>query len=1132
MNYRVYNSNLGTIVGKTTVDSSNATEIRVIASPDGGFVVGYTENDSTPALKLRAYTRTGVADGAIRVFDTGTITDLDMGITGDGRVLLTYTKNGDVFTGIADARGTTIFTNNYDNPPLNFIDGDFIYARIAGGNILGDDATVDRIFGRQGNDSLRGGGGNDTIRGDAGNDSIRGDDGNDSLFGGFGNDSVNGGDGNDIIFMGVGEGFDTIDGGADNDTVSFSGRTDNILVDLDAQFYRVGQLTPKSLLAVENAITGSGSDTLSGTNVANKLDGQDGQDLLIGFGGNDTLDGGEQFDTVDYSYSTIPTGGGLFLLSSWVFDLAGTTKTAKFFPGFGPFSETDMLIDVERIIGSGWANRFITDPGKAMTLDGGISNDTFDVRGLSGNIVGSSFNGGNGIDGIIADLLWNNTVIFDLAAGVITVGGATRVTLSSIENVAAGGSAQITGKDLNNRLEALGPDARNNTIDGRGGNDTIIGGNGADNLIGGSGDDLFIDNLEGFLTTITGTSGNNALDLSGAAFGVTSDISNNFFVSSLQRLATSGLYTLIATDQADDLNEGSFDSISAGAGNDTLEGSVSGPFDRFDGGDDIDTFEADGQAFSYDLLSGAVSSGGTLTNFENFTGGFGKETVFGTDGDNVLRGEEGADSLVGRGGNDDLRGGTGIDILEGGTGSDSYYVDNALDQTIELANEGTDIVFASASYSLRDFSQHTENLTLIGTTDINGTGNGLGNFIRGNAGANRIDGASGSDTILAGAGSDTVIGGNGADSVNLDDGDDVFIDNTQGPNAGNDTVNGGTGKDTITGDGGNDVLRGDGGNDSIIGGNGNDSIDGGTGADFINSGNGMDTVAGGDGADSVLLGSGDDRFVDTGQGGANGQDTVFGGNGQDTIVGGGGDDEFRGQTGNDSVSGGAGADLIYGGSGEDTLVGGSENDTVFGGDGKDRVLLGAGNDTFFDSAQSGTDGQDTVFGDDGNDSIVGGGGSDEFHGGKGNDTITGDTGNDSIFGGDGFDSINSGNGADLVIAGNGRDSVVLGNGNDRFVDSNQGGVNGEDSITGGLGADTFAFKTQIGLDEITDFQKGIDKLELTEALWGGGLTELQVVNTYANDVGANTVFDFGNGNIIFLTGVASLAGLEADLILV
>lgn len=326
---------------------------------------------------------------------------------------------------------------------------------------------------------------------------------------------------------------------------------------------------------------------------------------------------------------------------------------------------------------------------------------------------------------------------------------------------------------------------------------------------------------------------------------------------------------------------------------------------------------------------------------------------------------------------------------------------------------------------------------------------------------------------------------------------------------------------------GEDTLDGDDGNDTLDGGPGNDLIDGGDGDDVLFAGAGNDTVSGGQGADQVFLNQGDDRFKDPLEDGLFGNDTVFGGGGADTIEGGGDDDLLNGGFGGDVLIGGAGNDSLVGGGGSDTLSGGAGNDTVNGGNGRDEARMNGGDDLFVDNFQGGLNGQDTVFAGGGNDTIEGRSGGDLFYGQNGSDLVNGRTGADTIFGGGGSDTILGGNGADVVHGGNGRDSIDLGRGRDVFVDSAQTGFLGNDTITGGGGADTFVFGSTIAVETITDFQVGIDTLELAAGL-AGGQSAAQIASG-AVIVGSDLLLDFGAGQTIVLEGITSNVGLEASL---
>ena len=99
-----------------------------------------------------------------------------------------------------------------------------------------------------------------------------------------------------------------------------------------------------------------------------------------------------------------------------------------------------------------------------------------------------------------------------------------------------------------------------------------------------------------------------------------------------------------------------------------------------------------------------------------------------------------------------LTGNSGSNILRGGGDDDTYAIGTG-DTVIENPDAGTeDTVHSSATYTL--FTTNVENLILIGTSAINGTGNGLDNVIKGNDAANIITGGAGADTLAGQGGAD------------------------------------------------------------------------------------------------------------------------------------------------------------------------------------------------------------------------------------------------------------------------------------------------------------------------------------------------------------------------------------------
>ncbi|MBG0748687.1 MAG: Ig-like domain-containing protein, partial [Planktothrix agardhii KL2] len=172
----------------------------------------------------------------------------------------------------------------------------------------------------------------------------------------------------------------------------------------------------------------------------------------------------------------------------------------------------------------------------------------------------------------------------------------------------------------------------------------------------------------------------------------------------------------------------------------------------------------------------------------NYAGITGSSTWnFKTQGTSTINGTAGADNLIGTAnpdiinglaGNDTLNGNTGADTLVGGLGNDIYVVDNTGDIATELASQGTDLIQSSVTYTL---PANVEDLTLTGTTAINGTGNTVANIITGNTANNILNGGTGNDNLIGGSGTDQLLGSDGNDSLSGD--------------AGNDTLTGGLGAD-------------------------------------------------------------------------------------------------------------------------------------------------------------------------------------------------------------------------------------------------------------------------------------------------------------------------------------------------
>ncbi len=172
--------------------------------------------------------------------------------------------------------------------------------------------------------------------------------------------------------------FETIWDGGGADTIDWSNQTRAATIDLNAGSWsdvgtRIGAgdsqtLTETLAIAygttIENAIGGSGNDTITGNGVGNRLSGGSG---------NDTLDGGAGTDTVSYAGGL---GGHVYLLHNYAVG------------GFG----TDTFSDIENVTGSEFGDYLLGDGG-ANVIRGGGGDDT-----LIGGTGADELYGGSGDD--------------------------------------------------------------------------------------------------------------------------------------------------------------------------------------------------------------------------------------------------------------------------------------------------------------------------------------------------------------------------------------------------------------------------------------------------------------------------------------------------------------------------------------------------------------------------------------------------------------------------------------------------------------------------------------------------------------------------------------------------------------
>ncbi len=522
------------------------------------------------------------------------------------------------------------------------------------------------------------------------------------------------------------------------------------------------------------------------------------------------------------------------------------------------------------------------------------------------------------------------------------------------------------------------------------------------------------------------------------------------------------------------------------AGNDTINGAAGA--DTMIGGAGNDTYTVDNAG---DVIT-ELSGGGTDSVFSNRTYTLstylenltltGTAAINGTGNafNNVIIGNSGANTLNGGSGNDTLDGGTGADSLIGGSGNDTFVLDNTGDKISEASGGGTDTVQVNRSYTL---GANLENLTLTGSSNINGTGNSGNNLIIGNSGTNTLNGGSGNDTLNGGSGADSLVGGAGNDTYVVDNTGDVMVEAaaagtdtvqinrsfTLGANFENLTLTG-TANLNGTGNSGNNLLTGNSGANTLNGGSGNDTINGGTGAD---------SMIGGSGNDTFYVDNSGDRVSESASGGT---DTVIASRSY-TLTS---NVENLTLAGTSAISGtgNSGANRLTGNSAANTLNGGTGTDTLVGGAGNDVYVVNSSGDVVSETSTGGT--ADRV---DSSISYTLGNYVERLTltgtaaiSGTGNtlaNVLTGNTANNTLRGGTGNDTLSGGSGNDVLLGGA-----------------------GSDRATGGSGNDVFSFDSKTGFDTITDFASVNDTLRFSQATLRVGDGDTTVDN-------AQTFFGFG-----------------------
>lgn len=805
---------------------------------------------------------------------------------------------------------------------------------------------------------------------------------NNILTGNAAANALNGGLGADLMVGGIGNDTYFIDNAGDSIVENSNEGTDLVQSTIS---YTLAANVENLTLAGTALINGTGNDlgnVITGNAAVNSLEGGAGNDTLNGGVGADQMTGGEGNDLIiidnigDVVMESL--GEGLDTVQSTVTYTLGANIENLTLTGAVAINGTGNELD-NTIMGNAAAN----------VIDGGAGNDT-----LNGGAGADRIIGGDGNDLIVIDNI-GDVVLENANEGLDTVQSSITYALgANIENLTLIGTAIIngTGNELDNIING---NAAVNILSGELGNDTINGGTGADKMAGGAGDDIYIlDNAADVVTELAGE----GIDLVQSA--VTHILAANVENLTLIGIATiNGTgntlnNTIIGNSAANILNGGAgIDTLAGGTGNDTYVV------------DNISDAVIENSSAGTDLVQSAVTY--TLAaNVENLTlTGIAAINGTGNELDNIITGNAAANIIDGGAGNDTLNGGAGADRMTGSTGNDVYFVDNIGDIVNEALDEGIDLVQASVSYML---AVNIENLTLTGTTAINGTGNELDNILTGNAAANTLDGGMGADNMTGGAGNDTYLVDNVGDTVieALNGGTDtvkasvswVLADNIENLMLlGIDDVNG-------SGNGATNILIGNAGANILSGGAGDDTLNGGAGADFLVGGMGNDTYVVDNVSDIISENSGEGtdlvQSAITYALAANLENLTLTGSAAINATGNELDNTIIGNSAANVLDGGTGADKMTGGAGNDTYVVDAIGDTIteISTGGVDLVLSGisyalganlenltlTGSDAL---SATGNSLINTIVGNSGDNNIAGGAGNDILYGSQGADTF-------------------------------------------------------------------------------------------------------------------------------------------------
>ena len=622
----------------------------------------------------------------------------------------------------------------------------------AGNDSLTGGPGSDILYGRAGDDVLQGGAGADRLYGETGRDTLYGGEGDDLLVGGSGSDELFGGPGNDEYVFAPGDSLDYVSDPEGDNTLSFEGQTaanfsfafarkvngvyvkeeagDGLLLTgswgntiflADGRTagnftfaFADGELGHADILdRTDRSLQGDNGDNMLVGKLGNDtLSGNGGNDVLLGGAGNDSLSGGDDNDLlvggagVDY----LDGGNGVDTVS-YADDTAGVVvrlwKTGK-----GGTAEGDTYKNIENIIGGKGADILEVEAWRGV-LEGGPGADK--LYGRNGSRTTASYRSSS------------TGVEVNLVTGKARGGDAEGDSLFDITSLVGSEHNDIlTGWECNTQLTGLGgDDVLIMPYSYNGGDGELNGGKGNDYLYGSIGNDKYFFSIGDGADTIIDSNGQTGQVQTTDRFGHQS-------VQEVRVEKWSGSDAIVFGENIglpDLLLYGDPGDGSSGLAADDLVIALKDPgnptaswqelhdklimknYFSHEVMPEINIFEdrcwvdtglfpldrygwymnsiedlgfSDYSSISWDNIVAQLSvvtdgddrlemvqynNGNTSVTWDGLAG---NDILIGASGNDILIGGAGVDQLRGHCGNDELHGGGGDDILNGGNGNDRY----------------------------------------------------------------------------------------------------------------------------------------------------------------------------------------------------------------------------------------------------------------------------------------------------------------------------------------------------------------------------------------------------------------------------------------------------------------------------